>query len=138
MSAISTLSQGLDSAPSAGTTTPITWTVGQVSPTLVVWRDTTSGIFEFHRTYSIGWRLPTKSSKVYRTTVKFVTPLDRPVVDSGSNTTHVLAGSIQANIEVITPTTATAAERVTFHRALIQLLLQTYTLQSMQNSDYPY
>lgn len=140
MSAVTALAVGTDSLPAAGTTSPVAWAVAQVSPNLVAFEDRTLSIYELYPKFSIGWRLPSGKSKLHRVTFKKTTPLDRPVVDAGSNTTHVVAGTIQANIEIIIPTVATTAERLEFMRSLIQCLLQSSSniRGSVASLDFPF
>jgi hypothetical protein len=138
MSAVSALAVGTDSVPAKGTTSPVAWSITQVSPTLVSFNDITTGIYSLYPTFSIGWRLPTAKSKLHRVTFKKVTPLDRPVVDAGSNTTHVVAGTIQATIDIVIPTLATSAERTEFYRQLIQILLDAQPKAAISDLNFPY
>jgi hypothetical protein len=138
MSAISALAVGTDAVPAKGTTSPVAHSVEKVQPTLVAWSDMAGAIFSLNKTTALSWRYPTVKSKIHRVTLTKATPLDRPVTDSGSNTTHIVAGTIQVKMEFIIPTLATSAERTEFFRALIQTLLDTQFKAAVSDLNFPY
>jgi len=133
----SDLAIGTDAVPSKGTTSPVAWSVYQRENNLVVWKDTTLSIYSLFPTVTISWRLPTAKSQVTRVTYKYKQPVDRPTVDSASNTTHKVIGNIQYLLEVIVPQESTASERSAALRIFIQSLLDAQMLNALKANYYP-
>jgi len=134
---ISSLAVGTDAIPSKGTTSPVSYPVEKASPTLVGWSDFAGAIFALNKTASIGWRYPTAKSKLHRVTYVISTPLDRPVTDAGSNTTHVVAGTLNCKMEFVIPTLATSAERSEFLRRVVQTILDSQFEAAVTNLSFP-
>lgn len=139
MSAITTLDVGTDGVPSAGTTSPTSWAVAQVvAGQTVQWEDRTSGIFKLYPSVKVSLRRPTRKSDLFKATYQFKVPVDRPVTDAGSNTTHVVAGTITFNLDIIYPTIVTSSERSSAYSKFIQHLLLSQIKFALRDLDLPY
>jgi hypothetical protein len=138
MATITDLAIGTDNVPSKGTTSPVTWKVFDTGANKVTWRNTTSTIYSLFPSISLGWRQPTAKSKLTRATVKFIYPIDRPTVDSASNTTHNVVGSIQFNVEAIFPTITTQTERNEAQREFMQAMLDAQFLNVLCGYSFPF
>jgi hypothetical protein len=138
MTAVSALAVGTDAIPAKGTTSPVAYAVEKMGSNSVTWSDFAGAIYALNKTASLTWRYPTGKSQLHRINMSLVTPLDRPVTDAGSNTTHVVVGPLRYNGEFIIPTSATAAETSEFIRRVIQTTLDAQFKGAIADRAFPF
>jgi hypothetical protein len=137
MTTLANFAVGTDAIPAKGTTSPVTWYVYSRNFNQIIWKETSSTIYTLYKTASVGWRLPTAKSKLTRVNYKLVIPVDRPTVDSASNTTHNVVGNIQVAIETIMPAIATSAEKQEAVRIALQQFLDSQVYLTLSGSSFP-
>ena len=138
MSEKTALAVGSDAIPSKGTTSPVSYGITAAGGQRVQWSTNDAPLYNLNKSVTMSWRLPNSKSPLLKPSFIFSHPLDRPVTDAGSNTTHVVAGNITCRMDFIIPTLATNAEKTEFYRALVQVLLDDQFISAISTSDFPY
>lgn len=114
--------------------------VSRVLENLIVRHDRSSGIMVGYPEITFGNRLPTKGNTNYKATMKIKVPVLEQVATAASGFTPgpTLAYSLNANVDVIIPERATAAEKADLLAYLVNTVQTIDWEELVLNSDLYY